>query len=347
MKKQQLSYSEMLEKERSSKPAKTQRKLKRALNVSRTLLYSALALGVGTTYSFLNRLRHQNQPYDTIDPDFLKYSTSEWPSSNITANILKSQEGYLFQQIAGKLNGVKLEIGFFDGVISALHLPDTVFDYGTEYYSPALKKNRVLDRWRTRYQCSIDCMPAINDLTIDDIVMIHVFDHLPDPHSAFQELSRIHKEGGTIYFSGMSDYRYKATIRYWMVQKFLKPLLEGFVTRYVHELGTSRSHYNFLDKNAMRAFLEQHDYEMLEFRYFNGDGFLTYFANLFHYGFVKRGAFKLEFFKHSPLFQRIFTWMYVSIGYPYYLKLKKADLAAGRDFFVVARKNSNDRLLAD
>jgi len=286
------------------------------------------------SFSLSNRIRFYNL-FSNLDPDFIKYFEKGWGHKRIGANFQKVQKGIFFDRYASIIKGKSMEIGFFDGKVSRLHLPQTTFDFGSEYYSPVINTAKKLKRWKKITNDTVYDLKSYPKKSVDSIVMIHTFDHFEDPDKAFSEISRIHRRGGRILFSGFSDYIPKAWFR-----RFLWLILgvsDSKKNSLIKKINRNMHFYSFYSKENMKKFLGKHGYELERYEYHNGDGIYMYVWNFLEFDLGRNGALNYSFLD-KPFFKNLFKWFFISIAYPNYVKCKSNGLPSGIDFFVIAKR---------
>ena len=118
--------------------------------------------------------------------------------------LFKTLEGFEFAESITKYghSHPNCEFGIETALISTTHLQGVDFiDVGTE----AITENVILGdiQYKQIINCYIEDNP-FPDEAFKDIYLIHVVDHIPDLPKVIQELSRITKQGGRVFFSGLS-----------------------------------------------------------------------------------------------------------------------------------------------
>ncbi len=149
-----------------------------------------------------------------------------------------------------------------------------LFDYGTEYYFPIIEKAKILKRWKKLSADDLNDMSSFSNCSVGSIMMVHISDRLEVPDKSFREVRRIQKKGGYILLSGMFNYNFEKILAF----KF-KSLFGGhnYREKYERSVNKSRHHYNFYSKKDK----EKHKYKLLEYRYFNAEGFYMYVCDFF------------------------------------------------------------------
>jgi len=198
----------------------------------------------------------------------------------------------------------------------------------------AAKAAKEYNLWRNVYSDELSQM-AIKDETLSTICLVHVVDHLENLEATVQELARILKRGGKLYFSGFSDKHYKASL----LHLILRVMVPRATTKYANFLSGKRHHYNMFSKGQWMEIFSRYGMHLEEYHYSQTGGF-AFIAYFLHFVCFHNHCFDFQFYKRCFLgliFERLFYFYYIS-WYPAFLKTKKGGLKWGDDFFAVARK---------
>ncbi len=166
-------------------------------------------LGIIQLWSLLFRQKYQlNQAIDRKKAYFNEcadYLNKKLPPWEFGFLLFKILEGAKFTEAIEKYgySHPNCEFGIETALISTTHLQGVDYvDVGTE----AIRQNIILGdiEYKQIINCYIEDNPFPEE-AFKDIYLIHVVDHIPDLPKVIQELSRITKPGGHIFFSGLSD----------------------------------------------------------------------------------------------------------------------------------------------
>jgi SAM-dependent methyltransferase len=120
--------------------------------------------------------------------------------------LYKALEAYAYRSVVPQYANFhpNLEVGFYDGQVSAFHLSDVdYFDYGIE-----MVKGIELAEGAPSYRNVVHFALQDNDWEDDKfaaIYMIHIVDHFTDIESYLEQTERILRPGGIVVVSGCSD----------------------------------------------------------------------------------------------------------------------------------------------
>jgi len=156
--------------------------------------------GNGQLANEVTRDKKKTYFYDCVD-----YLNKKLPPWEFGFLLFKTLEGYQFRKAIAECgySHPNCEFGIETALISTTHLQGIDFiDVGTE----AIKENVILGdiQYKQIINCYIEDNP-FPDQAFKDIYLIHVVDHIPDLPNSMKELSRITKQGGHVFFSGVSD----------------------------------------------------------------------------------------------------------------------------------------------
>lgn len=292
------------------------------------ILYNIICL----TCSIYLRIRYWSQ-YDNIDPNFFRYK-SVFGYLNVVGNIHKVQESIFFRKIV--VDHPSLEIGVCRGDISALHFAGKHFTCGSEYiYFIGAQAVRNFNLWDLVISEDLIAL-AHKDKIFSNISLVHTIDHVEDVDTVLQELSRILKTGGWLYFSGYTNYLFRQDACAW----FLKFINKTLTDKYTKMLAKRRHYYNLFSRDDWDALLKMHGLKLVKFAYFDGGPcrFVKHF--LHHYLFAGQ-CFEFRFIntlKKYKFLEKIFTFYYVSIGLPIYRMTVEGNIDWGSDFFIAVQK---------
>jgi len=273
--------------------------------------------------------------YSEIDSDYLRYfgAFGFW---QLTGAWIKAQEGVFFRR--AQPISPSLEIGICRGDISFLHFVGKQFDVGSEYlFFVGAKAAKKYHLWRDVYSDDLNELALKNEV-LNSIFLVHIADHIENIDKAVEELARVLKNGGLIYFSGFSDAHYKVSMLWYCIHMFAPKLAK----RYSHYLSVRRNHYNMFSEEQWRNILERYGCDLVQYQYFE-TGVFAYIAYFLHYVCFHNRCFDFQFFKTGfmgRVFETLFRFYYISIGYPDYLRAKRGGLKWGNNFFAIARKKS-------
>ena len=272
-----------------------------------------------------------------MNKDFLRYLNS-LPIYNLGHSIRKTEEGYFFKMYEKEIRYEdSLDVGIEDGLVSSLHLPNNRFRYGNEMLAYNQEKAKKYNRWDNFTQDDLQKPVSFQENSLNDIVLVHVYDHIQEPDKFFDAINKLQKKEGRLFFSGLSKYHVEYSIFY-KLKKILK--MTSF-EEYAVELNKSLNQYNFVDEESLTKKLEENGYRLEKFHYFNrGSSFYMFFYDFFYYWFYKYKAEPLvNRMQIFPLMKNFYKWLFVSIEYPKYLALiNNEGSEKGRDFFCYAIK---------
>lgn len=168
----------------------------------------------------------------------------------------KADEGRYYNEYIQYLKRPNLEIGYEDGIISALHTNNYTFDYGMEYDNGMLGETPVYKNHRRLLYGSFEKIP-LRDASISSVVAIHVLDHITNLDAAICELSRILNKNGYALLSLFSD-------------RVLLKLSKEHLNR--------TRLYNFLSKKELREIFSKYNMTISEIKEFTCyDKFIDYY----------------------------------------------------------------------
>ena len=168
----------------------------------------------------------------------------------------KADEGRYYSEYVQFIKRPNLEIGYEDGIISALHTNNYIFDYGMEYDKGMLEETIVYKNHRRLLYGSFEEIP-LRDAAISSVVAIHVLDHITNFDAAICELSRILTKNGYALLSLFSD-------------RVLLKLTKEYLNK-------SRL-YNFLSKKELTEIFSKYNMTILEIKEFTCyDKFIDYY----------------------------------------------------------------------
>ena len=207
---------------------------------------------------------------------------------------------------------------------------------GSEYlYFHGAKASKEYDLWKMVYSDDIFNL-ALKNNSLNTICLVHVVDHFDKVEEAFQEVARVLKKGGKVYFSCISEYHFESN-----------PLISLFkcfnrenANLYIEYLALKRTNFNYLSENEWKKILEDCGFVIEEFHFFL-DGVFAYFRYFLHFTFFINRCFDFDFLKKEPFerfSKKLFYFFYISIGYPAYLRVKRGEPKWGTDIFVSAKK---------
>ena len=271
--------------------------------------------------------------FSNIDENFLRYK-SAFGFWSVTGNIHKAQECIFFRAV--HLRDPSLEIGICRGDISWLHFEGKKFTCGSEYiYFTAARAHRDYDLWQWVISDDLNNM-AWKDESFSSICLVHTIDQVKDLDTVMKELYRVLKDQGEIYFSGYTNYFFKPNIVHFLLRLFSQTLAD----RFAKVITSRRCHYNLYSKEQWAEILRDNSFEMVEFRFFEGEGYAWVKYSLHHYLATGR-CFEFNWFgkfKKLRFIEDLFHFYYTSIGYPAYCLVRDNRLKWGADFFLKARK---------
>jgi len=152
-----------------------------------------------------SKLFRRKQDIQLLDMGMVhKVLNSFWKYS-LASVMHKIEEGYYFRGV--HINSPSLEIGSGDFITSTCFFYGKRLDIASDIHFGAKTINkisvfRIFDHF-ARFDAHH--LPFKNN-SLQDIVMVHIVDHLEDIGTVLKEISRVLKKGGRFYFSGYSKY---------------------------------------------------------------------------------------------------------------------------------------------
>ena len=215
--------------------------------------------------------------------ELLKNEAWPWETGYI---ILKSLEGWHFRSAIQHYapEHKNCEFGIDTGIISSLHLADIDFiDEGCEAAENVHLFSR--HRYANINRCLIEDAP-FSPNQFNNIYLIHVVDHIPQLEPALLKLNQLLRNGGKIYFSGLTH-------------KF-----SGY---YLTEFCAAGQIYNNEPLEWFHEIFDQYGFEVLHSTYFMSGVNETFFR--FSYPFPNRTQ-TYNVFRNLHLRSRLFRFIY-------------------------------------
>ena len=178
----------------------------------------------------------------------LLYTDMPWPAETCYV-VLKALEGFHFRKCLELFPPERpnCEFGIDTGIVSDFHLKAmTSVDVGCEVLEQVhcfSKKYKKIERGEN---CYIENNTFANN-SFNNIYLIHIVDHIPEIDKAFEQLQRILKPGGKVYFSGLSH---------------------DFGGRYLEDFCAGGNVHNNQPLSWYKKLAERHDFEVAYASYF-------------------------------------------------------------------------------
>ena len=298
--------------------------------ISMFMIYVAVCLVASLYY----RIRYFSL-FKNVNPIFLKYRDA-FGFWLLTGNWHKAFEGYFFTKV--DIKSPSLEIGFYSGSVSALHFEGKKFDFGSEYVYQIGKKGMETFKLWDHIYCEELTSLAAKDNSFQTICLVHIVDHLEQLDPAFRELGRVLNKGGSLYFSGYCEHAMRPNLVWRLLSLFSNDLAQ----RYSDALSRRRKLWNFWSQDQWKTFLAKHNFDLVEFHYMGAGGGQPYIAYFLHYLLFYKGCFENKFFLKKgfvKIFQPLFYFFFMSIGYPIFHKIQEKRQKWSTDFFIVASRS--------
>jgi len=115
----------------------------------------------------------------------------------------KLEEGYFYINI--ELSSPSLEIGSGDFTTSTIFFKGKKIDIGSDIaLGLGVNESAALEIFHNLVAFDAQHIPFTSS-SIQDILMVHIVDHIPDLDLMLHEISRVLKDEGNFYFSGYSS----------------------------------------------------------------------------------------------------------------------------------------------
>jgi SAM-dependent methyltransferase len=244
-----------------------------------------------------NKVIPKKRPIQELEPELVsRILDSSWKYS-IASVMHKLEEGYYFRKISPK--SPSLEIGTGNFVTSLCFFHDRQIDVASDVrdFSSLFKQKSVSGIYKNYSLSDVHRIPFKNE-TFQDIILVHIVDHLPDINITLSELSRVLKKGGNLYFSGYSYY--------W--KKLLKSKLDNKIPVF------NSYHYNLFDEKEWEKKVNLHGMNLVDHGYFltgRMAGFYRLTRFLYH---AKRHG--LDIFSKIPILDRWYEEMLLNLFIP-------------------------------
>lgn len=294
------------------------------------LLYYTILI----SYSLYNRIfyfRNFIKTNKEIDY-YISKSNKKLISFNICNKLRKIEEGYFFYINETKLcQNNKLEIGTETGITSDHHLPNTRFRYGNEMVKSYHKISKKYNKWEMYTDYDFMNKTNFEENSIEDIVFIHVIDHVQILDNFLKEINRVQKKGSIIMFSGLSENHLNNSNFFTKVDLNKK---KNFLN--------NLNQYNFYSKEEWGTILKKNGYEIKDFNTFNGNTkFQNFLFQFLYYDLFKyKAGILIKRLDKFKIFKILNNWIFESIArinLKYLISQNNKKL--GMDFFCIAKNN--------
>lgn len=242
----------------------------------------------------LSKVKRINRLHIIEDSMIERLVNSFW-KYNIASILHKIEEGYYFNKAS--IRSPSLEIGTGQGDTSAIFFTGKKIDIASdlswrnditrEINTDQLEK--VVQIFDSFLACDTHALP-IKKNKLQDIVMVHIVDHIPHVDKMLSEIGSALRPGGNFYFSGYSSY--------WSRPEAAD---EHKVPSY---LGYS---YNLFTENEWKELIEAHGMELMNCRHFlSGKRAILYRVSRFLYHARRDG---LKIFEKSKMTDKLYEDM--------------------------------------
>lgn len=174
--------------------------------------------------------------------DFFDYFFESSTGGSSPFFLYKALEAYQYRKYVKNTGDwhPNLEVGFWDGRISAFHLGDVeYFDYGLEIISGVkLVSNAPVYKNIVHFPLQKNNWPSSQ---FKAIYMVHVVDHFDDLDCYLNEAYRILQKNGKIYLSGNGGLAFGDPYNNYTISEWIKIFRKhNFVIEYITALQTSK-----------------------------------------------------------------------------------------------------------
>jgi SAM-dependent methyltransferase len=137
-------------------------------------------------------------------------------------------------------SAVCLDVGCSSGMITAAMAPLFSVTVGLEYDAVALRAVDEAARARVQFVRGDAMSLPFDDGVIDVVICAQVYEHVPDDEKMFEEIYRVLKPGGVVFFSG-PNWLFPIEPHYFL--PFLHWLPDRFASFYLRLSGRGTSYY--------------------------------------------------------------------------------------------------------